>query len=135
MKKSRAVPLSLVSSLAAAAMAAGCGSHAQGWQTCVDRGSNVAVDRKYCDDEWGQTRPVGYVPHYHWYYYPRGYYGYGPAIGSPVPLGGTYGTAPIASVPMSRSGSAGSHSSSVRGGFGSTAAGHASSGGHASGGA
>jgi len=123
MKKSRAVPISLVSTLAAAAMAAGCGSYGrrQGWQTCVDRVSNTAVDRRYCDDEWSQSRPGSYVPHYHWYYYPRGYYWNEPVIGMPVPAGGSYGRAPLGSVPIA-------HASvpAVRGGFGSTAAGHAS---------
>src|SRR5882762_568185 len=42
--------------LAAAALAAGCGSSPQpaaqqGWQTCVDRGKGTAVEQQYCDDE------------------------------------------------------------------------------------
>jgi len=124
-KKSRAVPLSLVSTLAAAAIASGCGSFGrrQGWQTCIDRGTNVAVDRSYCDREWDEPRPSSYISHYSWYYYPRGYYWDGPGIGMHVPLGGTYTRAPGYSAPMARSGV-----SAVRGGFGSTAAGHASSG-------
>jgi hypothetical protein len=46
-KKSRAVPLSLVSTLALAALASGCGSFGrrEGWQTCVDRNTNIAVDQ------------------------------------------------------------------------------------------
>jgi hypothetical protein len=125
MRKSRAVPISLISSLAAAAIAAGCGSwgRREGWQTCVDRNSETAVDRQYCDDDWGQPRPYGYVPRYHWYYYPRGYYWNGPSIGMRVPAGGSYSGAPIASAPMARSGA-----SAVRGGFGSTAAGRPSGG-------
>jgi len=125
-RRSRAVPISLVSTLAAAAIAAGCGaSRAQreGWQTCVDRTSQTAVDRRNCDDDWGRPRSVGYVPHYYWYYYPRGYYWGAPGIGMRVPVGGSYGAAPFGSTPMARSGA-----SAVRGGFGSTAAGHSSAG-------
>jgi hypothetical protein len=124
-KKSRAVPLSLVSTLAVAAMASGCGSFGrrEGWQTCIDRNTNVAVDRSYCDQDWDQpqSRSPYYVPHYSWYYYPRGYYWDAPGIGMHVPVGGSYSRAPYSSAPMARSGV-----SAVRGGFGSTAAGHAS---------
>jgi hypothetical protein len=120
-KKSHAVPISLVSTLAAAAMAAGCGPWAgqQGWQTCVNRVTDTAVDRRNCDDEWNQAHPAGYVPQYHWYYYPRGYYWNEPSIGMHVPGGGSYSRTPFGSVPVA-------HGSVVRGGFGSTAAGHAS---------
>jgi hypothetical protein len=128
LKKSRAVPLSLVATLAAAAMASGCGSRNQqpGWQTCVDRDRNTVVDRQYCDDDWGTTHPTGYVPHYHWYYFPRTYYWDAPRVGMPVPAGGSYGSAPFERVPMGGSGAA--VHSVVRGGFGSTAAGHSSGG-------
>jgi hypothetical protein len=44
-----------------------------------------------------------------------------------VPGGGSYGAAPLGSMPMARTGA-----SVVRGGFGSTAAGHAATSGHAS---
>jgi len=121
-KKSHAVPISLVSTLAAAAMAAGCGPWGggqQGWQTCVDRASDTAVDRRYCDDESSQARPAGYVPQYHWYYYPRGYYWNEPSIGTHVPAGGSYSSAPFGSVRVA-------HGTIARGGFGSTAVGHAS---------
>ena len=123
MKKSRAVPLSLVSTLALAAMASGCGSFGrrEGWQTCIDRDTNSAVDRKYCDQDWDTPSPPHYTPHYSWYYYPRGYYWDGPGIGMRVPPGGTYSRTPSYSAPMARSGV-----SAVRGGFGSTATGHAS---------
>jgi hypothetical protein len=130
MRKSRTVSLSFVSALAGAALAAGCGSRPaqqQGWQTCVDRQTNTAVDTGNCDQEPYQPHPYGYVPHYHWYYYPRGYYWDAPRMGMPVPSGGTFGTRSFGSVPMARTGV-------VRGGFGSTASGHASSSGHASGG-
>lgn len=123
MKKSRAVPLSLVSTLAVAAIASGCGSFGrrEGWQTCVDRDTNVAVDRQYCDQDWDAAPRAHYVPHYSWYYYPRGYYWDAPGIGSRVPFGGTYSRTPSSSAPMARSGA-----SAVRGGFGRTAAGHGS---------
>jgi hypothetical protein len=121
-KKSRAVSISLVSTLAAAALASGCGSR-QGWQTCVDRASDTAVDRQHCDDEGRNAHPYGYVPYYHWYYFPRGYYWDAPGIGMRVPPGGSYSTTPYASAPMARTGG-----SVVRGGFGSMGFGHASSG-------
>jgi hypothetical protein len=114
-------------------MAAGCGSQPiqDGWQTCVDRNTNVSVDQRYCDTEtrtggWGTS----YFPHYHWYYYPRGFYTSAPPLGSPVPPGGTYAAAPFDSVRMAHGsfkGSTLSHGSSAsRGGFGSSA--HAGSG-------
>jgi hypothetical protein len=126
MRKNRAVRISLLSSVAGAALAAGCGSPAvpqqQGWQTCVDRTRSTAVEQRYCDDEVSRTASPGYVPHYGWYYYPRSYYWQAPGIGSPIPVGGSYGDRSFASVPMARTGSV------VRGGLGSTAAGHASGG-------
>jgi hypothetical protein len=119
------VPLSLVSTLAAAAIASGCGSFGrrEGWQTCVDRNTNTTVDRQQCDDDWSQSPAHNYVPHYYWYYYPRGYYWDAPGLGMRVPYGGSYNRAPSGSWPMARSGA-----SAVRGGFGSTAAGHGASG-------
>src|SRR5262245_26203642 len=121
MKRSAHVSLSLVTTLAGAALAAGCGSQ-EGWQTCVDRSSNVSVDQKYCEDEARRTSPggYGYYPRYHWYYYPHGYYRYAPPIGTPVPTGGTFSTTRFSSVPMAHG------SSAVRGGFGSSAIGHSS---------
>ena len=129
MKRSHSVSISLLSTLAGAALAAGCGSKPaeQGWQTCVDRTSNVSVDRRSCDEEATRPYTTGYFPHYGWYYYPRGYYWDAPGIGMPVPGGGSYGAAPLGSMPMARTGA-----SAVRGGFGSTAAGHAAASGHAS---
>jgi hypothetical protein len=136
MRKSRTVSISLVSGLAGAALTAGCGStwgQPQGWQTCVDRTHGTAVEERYCDDEQSSPHATGYVPHYNWYYYPRGYYWGAPGVGSPVPLGGTYGVksfgAPIAHDGTSAGfGGSGHGGSAVRGGFGSTAAGHASGG-------
>jgi hypothetical protein len=121
LKKSHSVSISLVSTVAAAAMAAGCGpwSGQPGWQTCVDRVSETTVDRQHCDDEGTQPHPGGYVPRYHWYYYPRGYYWNEPSMGMHVPVGGSYGAMPFGSVRVA-------HGSVSRGGFGSTAAGHAS---------
>jgi hypothetical protein len=123
MKKSAAIHVPLVTTLAAAALASGCGSsgaQTQGWQSCVDRTQNVAVEQRYCDDESSRWFTPGYAPHYGWYYYPRSYYWDGPLIGSPVPGGGTWGTRPF-SAPMARTGAV------VRGGLGTTASGHASS--------
>jgi hypothetical protein len=126
MKKSLAVHVPLVSTLAAAALAAGCGSsqpaQPQGWQTCVDRGQGTAVSQQYCDNEAARSSAPGYVPHYFWYYYPRSYYWDAPMIGSRVPEGGSYSARPFTSTPMARTGAV------VRGGLGSTAAGHGSAG-------
>jgi hypothetical protein len=135
MRKSRTVSISLVSGLAGAALAAGCGSvgQQQGWQTCVDRAQGTAVEQRYCDDERRGPQATGYVPHYAWYYYPRGYYWSAPGFGSHVPLGGTYGATSF-DAPMAHAGAIGGPGASghgvsaVRGGFGSTAGGHASSG-------
>ena len=125
MKRSRAVHVPLVSTLAAAAMAAGCGSSppAQGWQTCVDRTSKITVEQRYCDEEAPRYANRNYVPHYGWYYYPRGYYTSGPGIGMRVPDGGAWGGHQFVSTPVSRTGAV------VRGGLGSTASGHSSSAG------
>ena len=125
LKKCRAVPLSLVSMLAAAAIASGCGSFGrrEGWQTCVDPNTDTAVSPEHCDSQQRYGYASGYVPHYRWYYFPRGYYWDAPGIGMRVPPGGTYSSTPHASAPMARSGL-----SAVRGGFGSTAAGHTSGG-------
>jgi len=116
-------------------MAAGCGSkQPQGWQACVDRATEVAVDRSNCDNERAQPQSQGYWPHYHWYYYPRGYYWDAPIFGSRVPPGGTYSTQPFASAPLAHTGGSAigagvrTGGSVSRGGFGSTASGHATSG-------
>ena len=124
MKKSRAVAISFVSTVASAALTAGCGSSPaqQGWQTCVDRAQGTAVEQQYCDGEASRSVTTGYVPHYGWYYYPRSYYWEAPGIGSRVPMGGSYSAQPFGGAPAARSGAV------VRGGLGSTAAGHASSG-------
>lgn len=126
MKKSAAVHVPLVSTLAVAALAAGCGSQQPGWQACVDRVQGTAVEQRYCDQEQPLASRPGYVPHYSWYYYPRGFYWNGPALGSRVPTGGSYSAAPFASTAMTRSGSV------VRHGLGSTASSHSSSGSHGS---
>lgn len=126
MKRSHAVSIALVSHVACAALASGCGSSSkpqpQGWQTCVDRAQNTAVEQRYCDDEAKNSSSPGYRPHYGWYYYPRSYYWQAPAIGARIPDGGSFSATPHATAPMARTGSV------VRGGLGSTAAGHASSG-------
>jgi hypothetical protein len=129
MKKSFSVHVPLVTTLAAAAIASGCGSRRQqGWQTCVDRGQGTVVEQRYCDDEAPRAASPGYVPHYGWYYYPRSYYWDAPGLGARVPTGGNWSATPFASAPMARTGV-------VRGGLGSTASGHSSSSSsHASGG-
>ena len=116
----------LVPPLAAAAIAAGCGSKPQppqgqgdgaGWQTCTDQQGRV-VDERQCD-----PRASGYNPMYRWYYYPWGGRPY--PVGYGVPLGGSYSTEPRPGVPTSLvpGGGAGTRTGVVRGGFGSTGSG------------
>lgn len=111
----------LVPPLAAAAIAAGCGSKPQpplgqgqgaGWQTCTDQQGRVVDDRQ-CDPSQNGYRPGLY----RWYYYPYGGRPY--PFGWSVPLGGTYSAAPHPGV---------ARAGVVRGGFGSTGAGHSSVG-------
>jgi hypothetical protein len=115
----------LIPPLAAAAIAAGCGSRPQppqgqgdgGWQTCTDQQGRV-VDERQCD-----SRSAGYRPGlYHWYYYPYGGRPY--PLGYGVPLGGTYSSEPRPGVPTQTMGAPGGsapRSGVVRGGFGKTA--------------
>jgi hypothetical protein len=117
----------IVPTIAAAAMAAGCGSNppqgqGQGadWQTCTDQQGRV-VDERQCD-----PHTYGYHPGlYRWYYYPYGGLPY--PLGYGVPLGGSYSNAPLAGVPSRLApggvGGAGARLGVVRGGFGSTGAG------------
>jgi hypothetical protein len=105
----------LVPTLAAAAIAAGCGSKSPqgqgqgtGWQTCTDQQGRV-VDDSQCD-----TNHPGYRPGlFRWYYYPYGGTPY--PLGWGVPRGGSYAAAPFSGVPRA---------GVVRGGFGTTGAGH-----------
>jgi len=122
MKRSVAIRIPLVTTLAAAAIASGCGSKPpqQGWQTCVDRSSKVAVDQRYCDQEQDRYVDRTYRPRYGWYYYPHSYYWSAPSIGQRVPEGGAWGGHQFVSTPMARTGSV------ARSGLGSTAAGHSS---------
>lgn len=95
--------------LAAAALAAGCGmsrsdEETRGWQTCVERGRGIAVEQRFCDEELARPATAGSKPRYGWYYFSRGYYWNGPAIGAEVPQGGSYSARPFASAPVSRTG-------------------------------
>ena len=112
----------LIPALAAAAIAAGCGSKPQapqgqgdsGWQTCTDQQGRI-VDERQCD-----TRSAGYRPGlYRWYYYPFGGRPY--PLGYGVPLGGTYSNDPVAGI-RSASGAV-PRATVVRGGFGQTGSG------------
>jgi hypothetical protein len=115
----------IVPTLAAAAIAAGCGSkprqpQGQGdgaWQTCTDQQGRV-VDERQCD-----SRASGYRPGlFRWYYYPYGGTMY--PLGYGVPLGGSYASEPRAGVPTRSIGTPGGtgapRSGVVRGGFGKT---------------
>ncbi len=109
MRKSRFVKLSLVHVISAAALAAGCGdSGATHMQTCVDNNKTIVATER-CDEEQRQNHGAGYVPFYHWYYYPRSYGQ--PMIGNRAPESGTF-SRPSTSV---------ARPNVVRGGFGSTA--------------
>lgn len=125
-KQSRDVTLFLVAACASSAIAAGCGSRRQdGWQTCVDQQGRVA-DERQCDSRTSGSSPFLY----RWYYYPYGGRPY--PIGYGVPLGGTYSSEPFAGVSRAGvapgTGRADPGGSTVRGGFGSTAAGRSSAG-------
>lgn len=117
----------LVPTLAAAAIAAGCGSRGQtvggdGWQTCTDQQGRV-VDERQCQGQGG------YAPHpYRWYYYPYGGSHY--PVGYGVPQGGYYSQQPYMGVAtrsmgIPATGTARPASATVRGGFGSSAHGSA----------
>jgi hypothetical protein len=116
----------LVPPLAAAAIAAGCGSNPQGqgqgtgWQTCTDRQGRI-VDERQCDSRTGGYNPMLY----RWYYYPYGGRPY--PLGWGVPLGGSYSNETRPGIPTRSlgipSGSAGSRTGVVRGGFGQTGSG------------
>jgi hypothetical protein len=108
MKRSASVRLVLVQGIAAAALAAGCGSPGS-TRTCVDRDGLVTTETN-CVEEERRPRTMGYLPYYHWYYV-RGRT-YVPRIGTRAPAGGSL-TADMGGT---------SHSSAtVRGGFGSSA--------------
>ena len=113
----------IVPTLAAAAIASGCGSRPPqpqgqgdgGWQTCTDQQGRV-VDERQCDQ-----RASGYRPGlYRWYYYPYGGRIY--PLGYGVPLGGSYSNDPFGGVPTRSMGTpAGApRSGVVRNGFGKT---------------
>jgi hypothetical protein len=108
----------LIPPLAAAAIAAGCGSKPQpplgqgqgaGWQTCTDQQGRV-VDERQCDPRSTGSRPGLY----RWYYYPFGGRPY--PLGYGVPLGGTYSKEPRPGVATQTMGVPGA--GVVRGGFG-----------------
>ena len=113
----------LIPPLAAAAIAAGCGSKPQvpqgqgdgtGWQTCTDQQGRI-VDERQCD-----SRAAGYRPGlYRWYYYP--FVGRPYPLGYGVPLGGTYSNEPHPGVATQTMGVP--RSGVVRGGFGRTGSG------------
>jgi len=121
----------LVPAMAAAAIAAGCGSNPkpplgqdQGtdWQTCTDQQGRV-VDERQCD-----PRTAGYRPGlFRWYYYPWGGRPY--PIGWLIPMGGSYSNTLLPGVPtpsmVARGVVSGSRAGVVRGGFGKTGAGAA----------
>jgi hypothetical protein len=115
MTRSQRIPLRLVP-IVAAAFLAGCGPQRK---SCIDQAGNVVVDAN-CTTPQSQgtgtswdTRGSGSVPYYHWYWYRGARMGYGSHVSS-----GSW---------FSRGGHASSATS--RGGFGSTAAGHAGSAG------
>ena len=120
MRKSRSIALGLVQAVSAAALAGGCGSRQQTWQACVDHANRIVEDQR-CEDEQRQAQYYPQHPHFYHYYYYRS--SYAPAIGLIAPAGGDL-TRPSGSISH-----ASSTSSVTRGGFGSTAASHASSGG------
>jgi hypothetical protein len=108
MRRSASVRLVLVQGIAAAALAAGCGSPGS-TRTCVDKDGLVTTEA-HCVEEERRPRTMGYVPYYHWYYVPgRSYVA---RVGTRPPLGGSL--TPYV-------GGASHSSATVRGGFGSSA--------------
>jgi hypothetical protein len=108
MKRSQRAPLCLVP-VVAAAFLAGCGPPHR--KSCIDQSGRVVADANCAapssagtGTSW-DTRSAG--PYYHWYWYR----GPTPVIGSRAPVGSWF--------------SASASSATTRGGFGSTAAGHA----------
>ena len=137
-RRSQAVPLVLVQGVAAAALSMGCGSSPRGNQrVCVDNGRTV-VDQQQCvgDEQRGRGASGsftpgpsggggGYVPMYHWYYYPSGTRlpllgSIAPNTGSPFAPGTTGTTTPGVGSSTTTSSSP---SGVVRGGLGSTGSG------------
>jgi hypothetical protein len=122
--------------LSAAAIAAGCGSRgtssavssgsSAGWQTCVDN-NNLIADEKACENERRTSHSSGYVPMYHWYYYPFGGRPY--PVGYGIPLGGHHSPIPFTGIRTQTIGVPATGAAVPRatyGGFGSTGAGHSS---------
>jgi hypothetical protein len=119
----------LLPSLAAAAIASGCGSrnqgHTEGWQTCVDR-NNVVVDEARCQEEQRRPSMSGALPLYLWYYYPFRSTIY--PLGYGAPTGGYYSREPYAGVgtrsmgvPQLGAAAPSPRANVTRGGFGSSA--------------
>jgi hypothetical protein len=114
MKKSSSVALLFLPTLAAVALANGCGSGAVS-RACVDNAQNI-VSQGYCENE-RRDHPAGPY-NYHWYYYQGNY-----APSSGHASGGSF-FAPEGSS-FAPHESVGSIS---RGGFGEIGSGHASGG-------
>ena len=114
--------------LAAAGLAMMSGCRKPEMQRCVDE-NNQVVDDKFCADQPAAAQNqnpngIGYVPHVYRYYYGGwGGYGWGTRVG-----GGSY----LPSEGHSYVNSAG-HTTTVRGGFGSSMSRGSSSGGHGAG--
>jgi hypothetical protein len=114
MKRSASIDLRIVPAIAAAALAAGCGSPANqvaNVRHCMDN-TKTLVEPARCEEDSRRAagRATGaYVPLYHWVYGPRGT-AVGTHIGgNPAFYRGTRGT--VSPAP----------SSTTRGGFGSSA--------------
>ena len=70
MKRSKTAPVTLLSAVAAMALAAGCGRPTH-QQVCGDA-DGVVVDPQRCEEESRRTGGVGYLPLYAWFYGPYG---------------------------------------------------------------
>lgn len=122
MRRAPFIALGLVQAVAAAALAAGCGSPTpavtRDWENCADRDGRVVNDQQ-CQQEQSSIGRVGYVPFYHWYY-TRGVQPL--PIGQPT-MGGSL-MRPAGSTPVHPS----AFPNVTRGGFGSTGSSHPSAG-------
>jgi hypothetical protein len=80
MKRSKAVPLGVVATVASLALTAGCGKSPTHRKVCGDA-NGIAVEPEKCDEQARHARGPHYVPLYHWYYGP---YGRNYSVGSPL---------------------------------------------------
>jgi hypothetical protein len=122
-KRSPVVTVGIVQAIAAAALAAGCGSRGaqtpqedRSWENCVDRNGRVVSEQQCQQDESRRSSP-GFMPLYFWYY-TRGFQ---PLAVGATATGGSH-TRPAYGTPVRPS----AFPNVSRGGFGRTGSAHPS---------